>query len=90
MLDLQKLLLFFRKNCILIIVMQKLIYTTVAEKFVYEIPKIKGSRFFGTLFPIETKEQVEECIEDVKKQFHDATHNCYAYRVGIHIREDLF
>jgi uncharacterized YigZ family protein len=70
--------------------MKKLLYTTVSEKFVYEIPKIKGSRFLGTLFPVETKEQAERCIADMQKQYHDASHNCYAYKVGIDVQKDLF
>jgi putative IMPACT (imprinted ancient) family translation regulator len=40
--------------------MQKLVYTTVQEKFMYEIPKIKGSRFFGTIFPVETREEADQ------------------------------
>ncbi|MDR0369460.1 MAG: YigZ family protein [Candidatus Peribacteria bacterium] len=26
----------------------------------------------------------------MKKQYYDATHNCYAYRIGIHVHQDLF
>lgn len=70
--------------------MQKIFYTTIAEKFVYEIPKIKGSRFFGTAFPVEDKEQVDLQVAEMRKEFYDATHHCYAYRAGIHVHEDLF
>ena len=70
--------------------MQKIFYTTIAEKFVHEIPKIKGSRFFGTIFPGESKEEVEQLFQSMKKEFYDATHNCSAYRVGLHIHQDLF
>lgn len=70
--------------------MQKLVYVTVAENFVYEIPKIKGSRFFGTIFPAETREEVDQIFWGIKKQYYDATHNCYGYRVWIHVHQDLF
>lgn len=70
--------------------MQKLYYKTIAQQSTYEIPKIKGSRFFATLFPIETKEQAEEYLAQMKKQYHDANHNCSAYKVGINLHYDLF
>ena len=69
---------------------EKLVYTTIAGKFMYEIPKIKWSRFFGTIFPVETKEEVDQNFQSMKKEFYDATHNCCAWRVGIHVHQDLF
>lgn len=44
--------------------------------------KVQGSKFIATAFPVTTKEQAEHCIGRVKSSFHDATHNCYAYRIG--------
>ena len=70
--------------------MPKLFYKTIAQQSTYEIPKIKGSRFFATLFPVETKEQAEEYLAQMKKQYHDANHNCSAYKVGVHLHYDLF
>lgn len=70
--------------------MQKLFFKTITQQSTYEIPKIKGSRFFATLFPIESKEQAEEYLAQMKKQYHDATHNCSAYKVGVHYHTDLF
>lgn len=70
--------------------MLKLFYKTIAQQSTYEIPKIKGSKFFATLFPIETKEQAEEYLAQMKKQYHDATHNCSAYKVGVNLHYDLF
>ncbi len=58
--------------------MPKLFYKTITQQSIYEIPKIKGSRFFATLFPVESKEQAEEYLTQMKKQYHDATHNCSA------------
>lgn len=70
--------------------MPKLFFKTIAQQSTYEIPKIKGSRFFATLFPIESKEQAEEYLAHMKKQYHDATHNCSAYKIGVHYHADLF
>jgi len=45
--------------------------------------KIKGSKFFGRAHKCESVEQAESVLEDSRKKYYDATHNCYAYRVGI-------
>lgn len=41
----------------------------------------KKSRFIANLFYIENQKQAENIIKDVKKKYHDARHNCIAYRV---------
>ena len=42
---------------------------------------VKGSKFIGSLFPVKTRKEAEEILEKVRKQYYDATHNCFAYRV---------
>ena len=44
----------------------------------------KRSRFIGHIFPVETEEEALEKIQQLKKKYYDATHNCWAYviRVG--------
>lgn len=42
----------------------------------------KKSRFIGHVLPVETEEEAIEFIEKLKKQYWDATHNCYAYVFG--------
>jgi len=44
--------------------------------------KIKGSRFIGHAIPVRTVVEAEEQIEQIAKKFYDASHNCYAYRIG--------
>ena len=39
----------------------------------------KKSRFIGTVIPIKSKEEAEEKINEIKKEFWDARHNVYAY-----------
>ncbi len=39
----------------------------------------KRSRFIGRIWPVETEEEAQEKIAQMKKQFADATHNCWAY-----------
>ena len=41
----------------------------------------KKSKFIANIFYIESKEEAEKLIKDINKKYHDARHNCYAYRV---------
>lgn len=43
---------------------------------------INKSKFIGTAVPVENEEQAIEFIDRVRKEFRDATHNCYAYVIG--------
>lgn len=42
--------------------------------------KEKNSRFIGFAFPIESEEDVQSSLKDLKKKYYDATHHCYAYK----------
>ena len=53
---------------------------TISENSAYEIVE-KKSKFIANLIYIESKEEAENIIKEYKKRFHDARHNCYAYRV---------
>ncbi len=55
-------------------------FTTIKEKIETEITE-KKSKFIAHLFPIETQAEAEEKIKEIKKIYHDARHNCTAYRV---------
>lgn len=39
----------------------------------------KRSRFIGHIFPVETEEEALEKIQQLKKKYYDANHNCWAY-----------
>ena len=43
----------------------------------------KKSRFIAHTAPVKTEEEAQEFIEKIKKQYWDARHNCWAYRVGM-------
>ena len=55
-------------------------YTIEEEKLEDEIVD-KKSKFIGSLFYINSEEQAQEILKKLKKQYHDARHNCFAYRV---------
>ncbi len=44
--------------------------------------KEKGSRFIGIAFPVHAEDEVREIIADLKKEYHDARHHCFAYVIG--------
>ncbi|MFC5701930.1 YigZ family protein [Cohnella faecalis] len=56
-------------------------FTTVKEFGMQEIV-IKKSRFIGHAKPVETEEEAVAFIEELKKKYWNATHNCSAYVVG--------
>lgn len=47
----------------------------------YEIVE-KKSRFIANVFKVESEEQAVDIINNMKKKFWDARHNCYAYIIG--------
>ena len=44
--------------------------------------KDNGSRFLALAYPVETEEEVKDIVAGLKKQYHDARHHCFAYRIG--------
>lgn len=45
---------------------------------------IQKSRFIGTIKRVETEEEAQSFIQEMKRKYHDATHNCSAYIIGEH------
>ena len=50
--------------------------------------KDNGSRFIALAYPVETEAQVREIVSGLRKEYHDARHHCYAYRLGY--KRDVF
>ncbi len=44
--------------------------------------KEKSSKFIALLFPATNIEEAEEVRKKTAKEYYDATHNCYALRIG--------
>jgi uncharacterized YigZ family protein len=44
--------------------------------------KVKDSRFIATAAPVDTEKDAVSFISEIKKEFHDASHNCSAWRIG--------
>ena len=55
-------------------------FLTINENIESEIT-VKKSKFICNLIKIEKQEEAEEQIKKIKKKYHDARHNCVAYRI---------
>ena len=56
-------------------------YKTVYQGGEGEITE-KKSRFIATVRPVKTEEEALAFLEEMKKKYWDARHNCYVYSVG--------
>lgn len=56
-------------------------FITILKNETAEIVE-KKSKFIANLFHVESVEEAENRIKDIKKKYHDARHNCIAYRVA--------
>lgn len=57
-------------------------YTSIASKS-EGLFKDNGSRFIALAYPVETEDEVKMLLDGLKKEYHDARHHCYAYRLGL-------
>lgn len=57
-------------------------YKTIYEGGEGEIVE-KKSRFIATVRPVESEEEALAFLEEMKKKYWDARHNCYVYSVGM-------
>lgn len=44
--------------------------------------EVKKSKFIATIAPVNTEEEAIAFIDDMKKKYYNATHNCSAYIIG--------
>ncbi|NMC00647.1 MAG: YigZ family protein, partial [Thermoanaerobaculaceae bacterium] len=45
--------------------------------------KEKSSKFISLLFPVSTIEEAEEIRKKIAKEYYDASHHCFALRIGL-------
>ncbi len=53
-------------------------YKTIYEQG-YSVFEEKKSEFISNVFPVTTEEEANEKLAEMRKQYKDATHNCFAY-----------
>lgn len=57
-------------------------YRTVNRTYGPRELKEKGSRFISYLYPVSKKEEADNVIAKLRKEFYDSTHVCFSYRLG--------
>src|SRR6187455_577799 len=57
-------------------------YLTISNPLRAPELKVVGSRFITDLYPVSTKEEIESYLDRIRKEFYDASHHCYAFRLG--------
>ncbi len=45
--------------------------------------KEKGSKFIAYAYPVYTEEQIKEYVDQLKEQYYDARHHCFAWQLGL-------
>lgn len=55
-------------------------FKTIKENVQTEITE-KKSKFICNMYHVESVEEVNNILEKLRKKYHDARHNCYAYRL---------
>lgn len=58
-------------------------YQTIANTVEEITFKEKGSKFIGYAFPVLDEDEVKEKLIQLWQKYPDATHICYAFRLGI-------
>jgi uncharacterized YigZ family protein len=57
------------------------IYRTIAAP-AQGIYKEKGSKFIALAYPVSTEEEVKDIYAQLKKEYFDARHHCFAFMLG--------
>jgi len=57
-------------------------YLTVSSRPASSEIKVSDSKFFAHIFHVLSKHQAESVYSNIKRKYHDATHNCFAYRIS--------
>lgn len=57
-------------------------YRTIRQSAETEIIE-KKSKFIANVFPVTSGEEAEEVLAKIRKKYFDATHNCFAYQIGL-------
>ncbi len=42
----------------------------------------KKSKFIATVCEVKSQEEAEACLQQLRKKYYDARHNCFAYQIG--------
>ena len=57
------------------------LYKTI-EEAVEVTMRERSSKFLSFIYPVQNEEQIREALDKLRKRYFDATHHCYAWRLG--------
>lgn len=57
-------------------------FTTIASESRAEL-KVRASRFIAAALPVPTRAEAEQFLQRERRAHHNATHHCFAYRLGV-------
>lgn len=60
--------------------MKDIVFNTIEKENSAEIVE-KKSRFIANIYNVESKEDAEEKIKQIKKKYYDAKHHCFAFSI---------
>lgn len=52
------------------------------EKLAEGVYKEKGSKFLAFAYPVSSEDEIKTILENLRGEYYDARHHCYAYRLG--------
>jgi uncharacterized YigZ family protein len=64
-------------------------YRTIRQCAETEIIE-KKSKFIANVLPVTSQEEAEEALAKIRKKYFDATHNCFAYQIGLNNETQRF
>ena len=50
----------------------------------------RKSRFYGRIWPVETEEEARAILESIRKEYWDASHHVFAWRIGFSPESERF
>ena len=42
----------------------------------------RSSKFLAYIYPVKSEEEIRQRLDALRKRYYDATHHCYAWRLG--------
>ncbi|WP_431161687.1 IMPACT family protein [Flagellimonas beolgyonensis] len=63
-------------------IMEEDVYKTVEQPSPEVLYKDKKSKFFASVYPIASEDDVKPIVETLRKKYHTANHVCYAWQLG--------
>jgi len=58
-------------------------YRTLKAPSTQVLFKDRNSKFYGYAFPIQTNDDIKDCLTQIKSQHPSAGHHCFAYQTGV-------